>query len=246
MLGEAFLTVLNYRDDTKAVEIKTKINGKEADGVDKGCRGANISTKTEQKDLAAAGCQREAPVPCQSPSGLLIPGRPPNLTLDPVVVDCSLLELYPDLQVADSGPIPVAKCTSQPLISPPINVPVQPNPSPDPNPDQGYLVMGGSVNISVDIPELRTNSVLNGMLEKKLEEVYLQHLTENLARCNSNIGNSLLHGLVQPLEPNTQEEVSVEEASTSSEKTISYLRTSNTGHCSTNFSSPVLRISQQD
>lgn len=58
--------------------------------------------------------------------------------------------------------------------------------------------MGASVNISVDVPELRTNSVLNGMLERKLEEVYLQHLTDNLARCDSDLRNSLLHGLVAP------------------------------------------------
>ncbi|KAJ0002598.1 hypothetical protein NQD34_007747 [Periophthalmus magnuspinnatus] len=254
MLGEAFLRVLNYRDDRKLVEKNTKISRKDIDNVDKGCSRPHISTKTEQNDLAAAGHQRQLPVPYQAPQGLLIPGRPPNVTPDPVVVDCSLLVHYPDLQVADSVPIPAARCTVHSLTSPPINVPVQldlnPEPNSDPNSDQGYLEMGDSVNISVDVPELRTNSVLNGMLEKKLEEVYLQHLTENLARCNSKIGNSLLHGLVPPPQPNTQDlhslQVSVEQESASTNKTISYLHTTNAGSCSSNFSSPVLKISEQD
>ncbi|KAK7899515.1 hypothetical protein WMY93_020368 [Mugilogobius chulae] len=141
MLGEGFLRVLNYRDaKTEAVKKKSK---SKSDGEKRGYGGVDVTSRTEQNDLATLGRQ------------------------------------YPDLQVADSGPIPAPKClTPHPLASPPVPVP----PSSSQEHDQGYLVMGGSVNISVDVPELRTNSVLNGMLEKKLEEVYMQHLTENLAR----------------------------------------------------------------
>ncbi|XP_072288485.1 uncharacterized protein [Eucyclogobius newberryi] len=248
MLGEAFLRVLKYRDSDTDVENKSRSNRREADGErDNAAKTGPLTYITH-----FPGGQRQAPVPNRGPPGLLIPGRPINRPPDPVLVDCSLLALYPDLQVADSGPIPAAakSASPQPLISPPVNIPVHhPDQDQDLDQDQGYLVMGDNVNVSVDVPELRTNSVLNGMLEKKLEEVYLQHLTENLARCHSNLGNSILHGLVPPPQPNGRglEDslmVSVEEASTSSERTISYLHTRNAGPCSSNFSSPVLRISE--
>lgn len=74
-------------------------------------------------------------------------------------------------------------------------------------PDQGYLAMGASVNISQDLPEQEaglepmSNSLLNGLLDKQLDEVYMLLLNDNLARCNSNMDNSLLHGLVPPPQP---------------------------------------------
>lgn len=204
----------------------------------------------------------------QSAVGLSIPGSAPVFTLDPDITvcldSCSLLEQYPDLQVADSGLIsqnPLrATITQRGLYT-------QPNASEvcatqqelqhEPLlsiPDQGYLVMGASVNISLDLPgsglEPMSNSVLNGLLDKQLEEVYLQHLTDNLARCNS---HSLLHGLVPPPQPSSEPrgpdslEASLEEgAEGESGKKISYLSTQNLVPCSSNFSSPVLRISEAD
>lgn len=207
----------------------------------------------------------------QDPAGLLIPGCSPALTQDhdytACIADCSLLKQYPDLQVADSGRI------SHNLLR--VSTPeedlytaasddnpgwtAQQEPQPDPVssiPDQGYLVMGASVNISLDLPgsglEPMSNSVLNGLLEKQLEEVYMQHLTDNLARCNSHLGNSLLHGLVPPPQPSSQPQgpdslvVTGLEDSGESDKRISYLSTHNLVPCSSNFSSPVLRISETD
>lgn len=246
MLGEGFLRVLRYREERKFAEGQTKVKDSIKDGGHNSCSGLGSAG---QGELTGKGhLHHEAPAPHRHPPGLLIPGRPPALSADPLLVECSLncslLEHYPDLQVADSGPLltprPASSAPPQPLVSPPIDMP-----PPPPPPDQGYLVMGNSgVNISVDVPELRTNSVLNGMLEKKLEEVYLQHLTDNLARCNLNSGHSLLHGLVPPPQPNTSQApeslvVSVGEAETSSEKTIGYFNTNS------NFSSAVvLRISE--
>lgn len=201
--------------------------------------------------------------------GLLIPGCSPIITLHPVCIeDCSLLEQYPDLQVADSGrisynPPRVAVSPNDFHIqSPDSEVCPQPEPQNEPPgnavasiPDQGYLVMGASQNISLDLPgsglEPMSNSVLNGLLQKQLEEVYLQHLTDNLARCNSQLENSLLHGLVLPPQPDCHSggpyslEASLEGGGDSSNK-ISYLNTHNLGACSSNFSSPVLRISESD
>lgn len=208
----------------------------------------------------------------QTSAGLSIPGYSPALLLDPdftVYIDnCSLLEQYPDLQVADSGRIsnnPQRATTTQHGLYSPISEvhrpegAVQQEPQDDPVspiPDQGYLVMGPSVNISLDLPksglEPMSNSVLNGMLEKQLEEFYMQHLTDNLARCNSHLGNSLLHGLVPPTQtcshpqgPDSLDPSLGEGPGDSSEK-ISYLSTHNLVPCSSNFSSPVLRISEAD
>lgn len=203
----------------------------------------------------------------QGPVGLSIPGCSPVLPLSPdfavCLDDCSLLEQYPDLQVADSGRI------SHNLLRAAIDQNTfafrqpewaQQEPQGEPVlsiPDQGYLVMGASVNISLDLPgsglEPMSNSVLNGLLDKQLEEVYMQHLNDNLARCSSHLGNSLLHGLVPP-QPSSQPrgpdslEASLEEGSGGeSGKKISYLSTQNSrAPCSTNFSSPVLRISEAD
>lgn len=200
-----------------------------------------------------------------------IPGCPPVLNLDPdftvFLEKCSLLEQYPDLQVVDSGrsshnPLR-ASITHHSFVSEFCSQPewlAQQRPQGEPAsliPDQGYLAMGASVNISLDLPgsllEPMSNSLLNGLLDKQLDEVYMQHLTDNLARCNSHLGNSLLHGLVPPPQPSRQLqgpdslEASLEEASGGDHgKKISYLSTQNLVPCSSNFSSPVLRISEAD
>lgn len=204
-------------------------------------------------------------------AGLSIPGVTPVLTLDSdyagCLDDCSLLEQYPDLQVADSGRIshnPLRAIIAQHgLVSEAARQPewaAQQEPqgkTVSSIPDQGYLVMGPSLSISLDLPgsvlEPMSNSVLNGLLDKQLEEVYMQHLTDNLARCNSHLGNSLLHGLVPPPKPSSQLqgldslEASLEEGTRGdSGKKISYLNTQNLVPCSSNFSSPVLRISDAD
>ncbi|XP_062332421.1 uncharacterized protein si:dkey-237j10.2 [Osmerus eperlanus] len=115
--------------------------------------------------------------------------------------------------------------------------------------DQGYLAMGDSVVQSLELPgagrEPLSNSLLNGMLEKQLDEVYLQHLTDSLAHCSSVPGCSLLQGLVPPPQPDRQPQgpdslavaLQGEERGQQS-SVISYMSAHDT-----NFSSPVLRIS---
>lgn len=197
--------------------------------------------------------------------GLLIPRYSPVTALHPVCIeDCSLLEHYPDLQVADSGRIshnllraPVNPEEFQPHVSKLDSQPKarQEEDSISSIPDQGYLVMGGSVNISLDLPgsglEPMSNSALNVLLEKQVEEVYMQHLTDNLARCNSHLENSLLHGLVPPPQPDCQskglyslESSLAEDLRADISEKISYLNTQQSVPCSSNFSSPVLRISE--
>ncbi|XP_051276707.1 uncharacterized protein si:dkey-237j10.2 [Dicentrarchus labrax] len=279
MLAEGFLRVLRYREERKfASASKLKRSQTHTHCVDpSNCVLSDSNSTGLQTDSAESGPDQEEldtnkfqglKVVPQGPVGLSIPGCPHLLTLDPdfaVCLDnCSLLEQYPDLQVADTGRIsnnPLRTILAQPgFASDACHQPewaAQQEPLGVSIPDQGYLVMGDSVNISLDLPgsglEPMSNSVLNGLLDKQLEEVYMQHLTDNLARCNSHLGNSLLHGLVPPPQPSSQPQgldslvASLGEGSGGdSDKKISYLNTQNLVPCSSNFSSPVLRISEAD
>lgn len=209
------------------------------------------------------------PIQGLSATSVSIPGCPQPLPLNPdlhnLLDDCSLLQQYPDLQVAESGRImhspPFANDSfasgifSRPEWS---AVPGQPlDQSASVMTDQGYLDMGASLSVSSELAgsqlEPMSNSVLNGLLDRQLDEVYMQLLTDNLARCNSQLGHSLLRGLVPPPQPSSQltgpnsMEASLAEASRAESGTkISYLHTHNLGPCSSNFSSPVLRISEPD
>lgn len=269
MLAEGFLQVLRYREERRpASGSRPDRSQTNADWTDECNFDLSISNSADvQTDLYEEGPNRDVLHSNKDTVGLLIPGCPPVLTLDPglsgCLDNCSLLEHYPDLQVADSGrithnpPRPVITLSSsslaQPLISDTFHHQDSAGQPGSPVPDQGYLVMGPSVNISLDLPgsglEPMSNSVLNGMLEKQLEEVYLQHLTENLARCNSHFGNSLLHGLVPPPQPSRRPQgpdsldACLDEGPAVSGKTLSYLNTHSSGPCSTHFSSPMLRIS---
>nr|XP_020451166.1 uncharacterized protein LOC109957547 [Monopterus albus] len=281
MLAEGFLRQLLYREERTFASKQHKTQAHShvtdsfkcvaPDSTDRQTDSAEAGPNQEALDFAQAQGLQVMPQP---PVGLSIPGCSPALTQCPdftvCLDDCSLLEQYPDLQVADSGRIsqnPLRPTMGlHGLHTPASDVyhhpewAVHKEPQGDPVssiPDQGYLVMGDSVNISLDLPgsglEPMSNSVLNGLLEKQLEEVYMQHLTDNLARCNSDLGNSLLHGLVPPPQPNRQTqgpdslEANLEEGSAGdSNKKISYLSTQNLVPCSSNFSSPVLRISEAD
>lgn len=202
-----------------------------------------------------------------SAASVSIPRSSDPLPLHPdfhnLLDDCSLLQQYPDLQVAESGRImnspptrasfPEDNFESEWSAMP--SQPVDQNSSV--RTDQGYLAMGASLSVDSELTgsqlEPMSNSVLNGLLDKQLDEVYMQLLTDNLARCNSQLGHSLLHGLVPPPQPSSQLNgpdsisASLAEASRAeSGKKISYLNTHNPGRCSSNFSSPVLRISDPD
>ncbi|XP_062250494.1 uncharacterized protein si:dkey-237j10.2 isoform X2 [Platichthys flesus] len=252
MLGEGFLRVQHYREEKQLASASRRDKTQTHD------------PNQEELDSTQPQGLRVGP---PGPIGLSIPGCPPALILDQdftvCIDDCSLLEQYPDLQVADAGRIshnPLRATIAQHgLYNPVSEVQRQAEQAAQQElqrepvssiPDQGYMVMGSSVNVSLGLPgsglEPMSNSLLNGMLEKQLEEVYMQHMTDNLARCNSNMENSLLRGLVLPQGPDSLE-VSLEEGpGGGAEKKISYLSTQNLVPCSSNFSSPVLRISEND
>ncbi|KAG7518476.1 hypothetical protein JOB18_035333 [Solea senegalensis] len=285
MLAEGFLRVLLYREERKfasaSKQHKTKTNTHCTDALI--CSHSNSNTTDLRLHSAEAGQGQEELHFTQDqglravhrrPVGLTIPGCSPVLTVDPDITvcidDCSLLQQYPDLQVADSGRIsqyPLrATAIQHSLVRPVSDVHFQPEwevsqqelrgEPVSSTSDQGYLVVGTSVNMSLGLPgsglEPMSNSVLNGMLDKQVEEVYLQHMTDNLARCNSDLGNSLLHGLVPPPQPSMQtrgpdslEACLVKVSGGGNAKKMSCLSTQNIP-CSSNFSSPVLRISEND
>lgn len=193
------------------------------------------------------------------------PNLKPDANLANMVENCSLVERYPDLQMTGSEQAPLTAIISHEFESespsqPDWSAQLQPQASPvSLIADQGYLAMGANVNISLDLPgqepgpEPMSNSLLNGLLDKQLDEVYMQLLNDNLARCNSNLGNSLLHGLVPPPQPSChlQETDSLdpsleEPAGEDSASKVSYLSTHNLVHCSSNFSTPLLRISEAE
>ncbi|KAM8732620.1 uncharacterized protein AB9X84_024607 [Acanthopagrus schlegelii] len=275
MLAEGFLRVLRYREERKFASASTpkrsqththcrdpyKSSLSDADSID--LQSAEAGPNQEELDHNQFKGLKVTP---HGPVGLSIPGCPPVLTLHPDLTvclnDCSLLEQYPDLHVADTHNQLTANIGQHDFVSELSYQLAQQDPHTQGQPltsipDQGYLAMGASVSINLDLPgsglEPMSNSVLNGLLDKQLEEVYMQHLTDNLARCNSHLRNSLLHGLVPPPQPSSQLqgpdslEAGLEEGSGGdSSKKISYLNTQNFVPCSSNFSSPVLRISEAD
>ncbi|XP_053285402.1 uncharacterized protein si:dkey-237j10.2 isoform X1 [Pleuronectes platessa] len=273
MLAEGFLRVQHYREEKQIASAsrrdKTQTHGTDqvscilssSDSTDSLSYSTEADPNQEELDSTQPQGLRVGP---PGPIGLSIPGCPPALTLDQdftvCIDDCSLLEQYPDLQVADSGRIshnPLRATIAQHGLYNPVSEvqhqaeqAAQQELQREPVPDQGYMVMGSSVNVSLGLPgsglEPMSNSLLNGLLEKQLEEVYMQHMTDNLARCSSYMENSLLRGLVLPQGPDSLE-VSLEEGpGGGAEKKISYLSTQNLVPCSSNFSSPVLRISEND
>ncbi|XP_061582355.1 uncharacterized protein si:dkey-237j10.2 [Cololabis saira] len=277
MLAEGFLRLLCYREKRKfytaSSQKKWPTDSQCSQQFNPGSSSSDLQVKSSEavpnQVVPDPNQPQELQVTPQAP-GLLIPRCLPVTIMQPVCIeDCSLLQQYPDLQVADPGRIPhnpPRASVSQHDLHGPHTLPgesFQPQVQQEPQreqvlsvPDQGYLVMGASVNISLDLPgsglEPMSNSVLNGLLEKQLEEVYMQHLTDNLARCNSHLGNSLLHGLVPPPQPGQSQgpyslEVSQGEGSRrDSSSEISYMHTQNLIPCSSTFSSPVLRISEPD
>ncbi|KAG9271921.1 hypothetical protein AMEX_G12859 [Astyanax mexicanus] len=115
-------------------------------------------------------------------------------------------------------------------------------------PDNGYLVMDSSIMLNGEPP---TNSMINGYLDRKLQEVYSQYLQERLTCPGSSPGYSLLPLLPQPsLPPLSQQnypDSSLDPETRPSQ--VPPLTTSQgnlSQRASSNFSSPVLRISNAE
>ncbi|KAL7863442.1 hypothetical protein SRHO_G00124260 [Serrasalmus rhombeus] len=113
-------------------------------------------------------------------------------------------------------------------------------------PDDGYLVMDSSIMLNGEPP---TNSMINGYLDRKLQEVYSQYLQERLACPGSSPGCSLLPLLPQPSLPQLSQQAYLDSSLDIEARPnqMTHNVTTSQGHhsqrVSSAFSSPVLRIS---
>ncbi|KAL7886330.1 hypothetical protein AOLI_G00066250 [Acnodon oligacanthus] len=113
-------------------------------------------------------------------------------------------------------------------------------------PDDGYLVMDSSIMLNGEPP---TNSMINGYLDRKLQEVYSQYLQERLACPGSSPGCSLLPLLPQPSLPQLSQQAYLDSSLDIDARPnqMTHNITTSQGHhsqrASSVFSSPVLRIS---
>lgn len=106
--------------------------------------------------------------------------------------------------------------------------------------DDGYLVMDSSIMLNGEPP---TNSMLNGYLDKKLQEVYSQYLQERLTCPGSSPGCSLL----PPFQPTSLIQLSQPlNMDSSLEPETRQCQGAVSQRASSNFSSPVLRISNAE
>lgn len=168
----------------------------------------------------------------------------------------SLYQAYPDLQLAGGilasrfslnpnhftpqadGPVLVSQDLGSMKA---LDEPEDRSEDAPPQADEGYLVIE-----SVRSPgrETRlTNSMLNGFLETQLMEVYRQHMQDNLARCSpSSITANDVPDICTAERGDSESWVQGLNSGTTQTSSVRYLSTCS-AQCTSNFSSPVLRIS---
>lgn len=103
-------------------------------------------------------------------------------------------------------------------------------------PDDGYLVMDSSITLN---GEQATDSMLNGYLDRKLQEVYSQYMQERLACPGSSPASSLLPSF----QPTSIVQIS---SPLTGDPTLEPEPRPSQGGVSSHFSSPVLRISNAE
>ncbi|KAG7329076.1 hypothetical protein KOW79_007250 [Hemibagrus wyckioides] len=166
-----------------------------------------------------------------------------NAIFDNLSLDLQLNTITDSKQVYPLSTKPREWHISDPINSVPLQhhfIPASVPLKQDDIPDDGYLVMDSSIMLNGGPP---TNSMLNGYLDKKLQEVYSQYLQERLTYPGSSPDCSLLHPfqqkslihLSQPLNMDS----SLEPETRQSQGAVSQ-------QASSNFSSPVLRISNAE
>ncbi|KAF7707181.1 uncharacterized protein LOC124386180 [Silurus meridionalis] len=250
MLGESFIFMLNYREQAIcSPDIKLASFSPSADCVPGSYTLAQVkgsNAKPVQKPSKSKG-PHQRPDPFMSNHdekpyvSLSQPDQSTTIlgNLSPFPQLTSITEskqVYPHSPKPQEWHISDMINFSQELQPIPPSVPLKQ----DDIPDDGYLVMDSSITLNGEPP---TNSMLNGYLDKKLQEVYSQYIQERLAYPGSSPGCSLLSPfhqtsllqLSQPLNIDS----SLEPETRQSQGAISQ-------RASSNFSSPVLRISNTE
>ncbi|XP_056115966.1 uncharacterized protein si:dkey-237j10.2 [Rhinichthys klamathensis goyatoka] len=268
MLGEAFLLVLNCTEDTTKHDGRSHTLSSTLTTCPDPCMTHATARSPLTPRTVRAGRPEglEKPRQCRSsaPSNampILSCSREEHLGMTLYCSWCcpSFYKDYPDLRLAgdrlehwsphnpdrlnppDDGPL----LQSQDLIS------LEPSLEPSQQAvgvsqqDEGYLVMK-----SVQSPgwERRlTNSMLNGYLEVQMLEVFCQHM-QNMACCGSSLlGADVMPALVPTSLTVAKEQTASqeEELGSSSNNVVRYLSTCS-APATSHFSSPVLRISEDE
>ncbi|XP_053091603.1 uncharacterized protein LOC113542846 isoform X2 [Pangasianodon hypophthalmus] len=245
MLGEGFILMLNYREEAIQSPDITWTSYSPAD-----CALESYTlAQVKGSDVRPVQKLSKSKAPHHRPDlyisnhdekpyvSLSLPEES-NTILDNLSLDLQLNSITESKQVYPHSPKPqewhisdLVNSIPQQLHFIPASVPLKQ----DDIPDDGYLVMDSSIMLNGEPP---TNSMLNGYLDKKLQEVYSQYLQERLACPGSSPGCSLLPSFHQTslglnldssLEPETKQ----------SQGAVSQ-------RASSNFSSPVLRISNAE
>ncbi|XP_035265891.1 protein CXorf21 homolog [Anguilla anguilla] len=273
MLGEGFITMLPYREQSKDSAPASPQSRSPL------CRNPNQKTKLGSISLKVIKEMEKVPgleqgleqirPPQPSPS-VLMPSDPADRLMSLELYrswHCtSFCKDYPDLQLRGDHMVdrdserlsPQYVLCGGPLHSQDLGDPEPPQPPQPPQPgpaplglqavsDDGYLEMDSS--ITLDKREPLSNSMLNCYLESKLLEVYRQHLQDSLARSGFPVNPALLPSVVLPSVDQLSRQLSMEqglEVSVARNVVTNYLSSIRTctGATSSHFSSPVLRISK--
>lgn len=276
MLGEGFISMLTYvepRKDSAPASIRNKSANPKRKTTLQSKELTLVKEMVEDPGLEQGLEQERPPRPSRS---VLIPSDLAEHNQDLELYcswNCtSFCKDYPDLQLGgdqmedsnlDSFEAKYVLCGA-PVLSPDLGEPelsLQPGPVPrrlranlELPQDDGYLEMDSS-SITLDKREPLTNSMLNCYLESKLLEVYRQHLQDSLARSGFPANPTLLPSVVLPSVDQLSSQLSLEQgldASVARHVVTNYLSSARTctgvgtGTFTSNFSSPVLRISQPD
>lgn len=262
MLGEGFITMLTYREQSK-----------DSAPASPRSRNPNQKTKLDSTSLKVIKEMEEVPGleqgleqirPPQPSPCVLMPSDPADRLMSLELYrswHCtSFCKDYPDLQLRGDHMVDRDSERLSPqyvlcgglLHSQDLGDPQPPQPGPAPLglqavSDDGYLEMDSS--ITLDKREPLSNSMLNCYLESKLLEVYRQHLQDSLARSGFPVNPALLPSVVLPSVDQLSRQLSMEqglEVSVARNVVTNYLSSVRTctGATSSHFSSPVLRISK--
>ncbi|XP_065106619.1 uncharacterized protein [Paramisgurnus dabryanus] len=268
MLGEAFLHVLNSKEDTKNHGGRTDAQSRNPTNRPEACmaNGAVRSPLTSRTVRAGRpeGLEKLGPCRASAPSNavsILSCSGEDHLGMTLYCSWCcpSFYKDYPDLRLAgdrlehwsphnpgllspqDDGPL----LQSQDLSSLEPSLDQSQQAKTGTQQDEGYLVMENGQGPSWE--RRLTNSMLNGYLEVQMLEVFCQHM-QNMACCGSSLLGTDVMPTLAPTSLNVQKEPRAnqeEQLNSSSNNVVRYWSTCS-APATSHFSSPVLRISEAD
>ncbi|KAG7314376.1 hypothetical protein KOW79_021679 [Hemibagrus wyckioides] len=262
MLGEAFLHVLNYTEETLE-----HIGLSKPDMLSRAISRSVPPSEAAATHPSSRSARTPRPLRANQPEGPEKPG--PRLTSLPSTavpipsssvedhwglkaMHCpSIYKAYPDLQLAGDtvGPLNPTPQSHSPLLNSEdlasLEASMECRELVEDHGERGeaYLVMDSMRSLGKE--QRLTNSMLNGFLETQLMEVYRQHMQDSLARCGlTSLSTNVVPGICSHLSVPDRNTSAQGNELRSSQSSIRYLSTCSAPPTS-HFSTPVLRISYQ-